>query len=102
MNPNDPHELHTFWESHITGWKESHLSQAAYCQTHELAIHRFYYWKRKFEGKKRQVGSGGFVSVRPVLAENQSLTVQLPNHIRIEGIATDNLHLLEVVCGMLR
>ena len=102
MNQTDPQALHTFWESHITGWKESQLSQAAYCQTHELAVHRFYYWKRKFEGKKSPVTSGGFVPVHPVLGENHSLTVQLPNQIRIEGIASDNLHLLEVVCGILR
>lgn len=102
MNQNDPQELQSFWETHISGWKASQLSQAAYCQTHELAIHRFYYWKRKFEGKKRQANSGGFISVRPVLGENHSLTVQLPNQIRIEGITSDNLHLLEVVCGILR
>lgn len=102
MNQSDPREQQTFWESHITGWKESQLSQAAYCQTHELAVHRFYYWKRKFEAKKRPVGSGGFVPVRPVIEESSSLTVQLPNQIRIEGIASDNLHLLEVIYGMLR
>ncbi len=36
------------WNTHITGWQTSRLSQTEYCRRHELKFHQFVYWRRKF------------------------------------------------------
>jgi hypothetical protein len=36
-----------YWEFHINKWKESDMSQAAYCRQNGLKWHDFYYWKNK-------------------------------------------------------
>lgn len=38
-----------YWQNHIKGWKESGLSQAAYCEAQSLAIQTFGYWRRKLK-----------------------------------------------------
>ncbi len=39
------------WNTHITSWHASRLSQAEYCRRHELKFHQFVYWRRKFVPK---------------------------------------------------
>ncbi len=39
--------LQPFLENHINAWKESNISQSAYCDEHALVVHRFGYWKLK-------------------------------------------------------
>jgi hypothetical protein len=39
------------WNTHITSWQASRLSQAEYCRRHELKFHQFVYWRRKFVPK---------------------------------------------------
>ncbi|WP_299948094.1 hypothetical protein [uncultured Microbulbifer sp.] len=34
-----------FWQQHISAWKNSNLSQAAYCQQRELKLSTFTYWR---------------------------------------------------------
>jgi len=36
------------WNTHITSWQTSRLSQTEYCRRHELKFHQFVYWRRKF------------------------------------------------------
>ena len=36
-----------FWEHHLEQWRQSGLSQLAYCRKHDLKPHRFYYWRRR-------------------------------------------------------
>ena len=40
-------ERHRYWQGHISGWRESNLSQAEYCRRKSLSIKSFGYWKRK-------------------------------------------------------
>lgn len=47
MQPNS----REFWELHIGKWKESSMSQAAYCRQNGLKWHDFYYWKNKVRRK---------------------------------------------------
>jgi hypothetical protein len=47
MPNQSPSERKQFWLNHLTAWQQSGLTQAAYCQTHELKIKNFWYWKRK-------------------------------------------------------
>ena len=41
------HEKHSFWEHHLEQWRQSGLSQRAYCREHRLKPHRFNYWRRR-------------------------------------------------------
>ena len=36
------------WKAHIDSWKTGGLKPADYCRQHQLNIHTFRYWKRKF------------------------------------------------------
>jgi len=38
-----------FWDQHVTDWRASRLKQAQYCRKHHLKVHRFIYWKKKFQ-----------------------------------------------------
>ncbi len=40
-------EKHQYWQSHISAWKQSGISQADFCRRHGLNIKIFGYWKRK-------------------------------------------------------
>ena len=108
MKTETPLELKSFWKTHLSAWKETDLSQAAYCQKHELHVQRFGYWKRKLMGaKKPSSKSQGFVHLKPVNSHPTSsfsvppLAVQLPNQLRIEGITSDNLELAKQLAGLL-
>ena len=37
-----------FWRQHFEQWEQSGISQAAYCRQHELKLHCFIYWRKKF------------------------------------------------------
>ncbi|MBT4288441.1 MAG: hypothetical protein HOD92_14025 [Deltaproteobacteria bacterium] len=37
------------WKHHIESWKNSSLSQAAYCRQHNLKVYDFQYWKKRFK-----------------------------------------------------
>lgn len=107
MKTETPSNLQRFWESHVHAWEETHVSQAAYCQKHELQIHRFGYWKRKLiPDNEASTKTQGFVQLLPVSQSaqplNSSLILQLPNQLRIEGITTDNLHLVKELAGLLQ
>ena len=41
-----------FWKQHIEDWQAGDLSQAEYCRKHQLKVHRFFYWKKKFNTLK--------------------------------------------------
>ena len=99
--------LQPFWESHLSAWKETNLSQSTYCQEHELVVHRFGYWKRKLmninnSSKQKQ----GFVQLSPFKPSTSipapPLSLQLPNQLRIEGITPDNLLLAKELAGLLQ
>jgi len=40
-------EKQRYWNEHLCKWKESGLSQSAYCREHELNLYRFIYWKKR-------------------------------------------------------
>ena len=44
-----------FWQQHIENWKSSGLSQANYCQKHQINLHTFTSWRSKL--KKECVSS---------------------------------------------
>jgi hypothetical protein len=42
-----------FWQKHLRAWSRSGLTQADYCQQHQLSAPAFGWWMRKLEGKPR-------------------------------------------------
>ena len=37
------------WESRLFEWKQSGLSQSAFCRQHDLRLRSFQYWKKKLD-----------------------------------------------------
>lgn len=82
------------WQRHIKSWQASDLSQAAYCEQHELIYHQFGYWYRKLIGA--QVRGSGFARVvRHSRSGSQGLSVVLPNGIELHGVDADNLTVVQ-------
>lgn len=48
-------EKQRYWDEHLSRWKESGLSQSAYCREHQLNLHRFIYWKKRRSPKTPNV-----------------------------------------------
>jgi len=42
-------EKRRFWKQHIEDWQAGCLNQTQYCRKHHLKVHRFTYWKKKFQ-----------------------------------------------------
>jgi len=100
MTLKHPVELQHLWEVHIESWKQSGLSQRAYCQQNGLQAHRFSYWKLKLLRTQSEcvdsASSSNFIQLNPThysFTEHSPLAIQLPNKIRIEGVQAENLHL---------
>jgi hypothetical protein len=96
------------WSDHLQAWRESGLSQRAYCQQADLKLHQFGYWRRKLERAPSHNlpalgNNGGFVPVT-VQGERLSagLTITLPNGLRVQGIDQHNLALAKQLIGLLR
>ena len=56
-------EKRRFWKKHIETWQSGNLKQSEYCRRHQLKIHRFVYWKKKY--KKPKLPGASFVQVYP-------------------------------------
>ncbi len=41
-------EKATYWEQHHCGWRQSGLTQKAYCAQHDLKLSAFSYWRKRF------------------------------------------------------
>jgi hypothetical protein len=39
----------SYWGDHIAGWKQSGLSQQAYCRKHQLSLSSFGYWRSRLK-----------------------------------------------------
>jgi hypothetical protein len=87
------------WRQHIEDWRNSGLSQHAFCRDRELSYHKFHYWRKKLTPTpvgKKQPRSPALVPVTyPSPSPNHGLSLQFPNGISLSGIASDNLPLVE-------
>lgn len=41
-------EKRRFWKEHIETWRAGSLKQSQYCREHQLKMHRFIYWRKRF------------------------------------------------------
>ncbi len=90
-----------YWANHIKQWQVSGKTQSQYCQLHQLKSHQFVYWKQVFatqpEKPVKPSRPSGFVSVQVGEPPTQSLTLQLPGGLRIDGIQASNLELIREI-----
>ena len=96
-----------FWLEHIEQWRASGLSQSAYCQQHELVLHKFGYWKRKLSATEVMTtneASSGFVRVQvaPLLEKDTGLSLQFTDGTRLDGINQNNIAMVSQLLEVLR
>ena len=99
---NKLEEKRTRWQQHIHDWRESGLTQKAYCDSHNLKPNQFWYWQRQVrlaEGgicqenpaamKPEQGSRSAFIPARLGAQDAQTptgLSLEFPNGIRVHGI----------------
>ncbi len=66
-----------FWTAHIEQWRQSDLSQSAYCRRHDLDRHRFFYWRRRIFKPKETI------SFLPVTLPKAETTGPITTAVRI-------------------
>jgi len=88
-----------FWPDHVSQWRDSGLSQAAYCRQHGLCQNGFSYYKRKYSnGLLPDKGEpSGFVRVQviPQPQYHEPLTLHFANGARLTGIAENNMEMIK-------
>ena len=75
--PETAAELEGFWQGHVAQWRASGQTQAGYCRSRQLSVHRLRWWKAKFE--RRDCSAQG-----PALIPVQ-LQAPLPEAARSKG-----------------
>ena len=97
------------WYKHIQAWKQSNLSQKAYCDQHNLKSSQLSYWYRKFEqAKVPQAATLAPSNFVPVTMSEESkikdnnhlspdLTLQLPNGACLTGIQLSNIEVVQAL-----
>lgn len=106
------HSLKEKWRQHLQSWRDSGLSQSAWCRQHDIRPNQFWYWRKKLDGASqsapREDRLSTFVPVIPepqaeaTITPGSSLTVSLPNGLTISGFDQTNLKLAQQLIGMLQ
>jgi hypothetical protein len=106
-NPISSDQLSQYWREHIDAWRDSGGSGAAYCQLHQLAYHRFNYWRRKFRGLDSRAQltpceSTGFARVLASRSDSpMCLSLALPNGLVIQDIGEANVGVVRQLLAVL-
>jgi len=92
----------TFWQQHITQWKNSNLSQSEYCKQHNLKSHSFSYHKCK---QIEKIKAESVVLIKPsafiklpvpqVITYPKPLTLHLHGGLSLSGLASNNIDLVK-------
>ncbi len=106
-NPISFDQRSEYWRGHIDACRDSGSSGAAYCQIHQLAYHRFNYWRRKFQeldsrARLTPCESTGFTRVLASRAELPTgLSLALPNGLVIQDIGETNVGVVRQLLAVL-
>ena len=75
-----------FWQRHIRAWRNSGLSQAAYCRENGLKHYQLWYWKTHLAEDQAGVSFGPLQlsSNSPVPVNHVALRLHTPNGFRID------------------
>jgi len=95
-----------YWKNHVQKWRASGQTSSDYCQQHQLKRHQLVYWMRIFsdtpvtQGQKAKSQANGFVKVQvvqPSISTEQDLVIELPSGLRITGVHSNNLNLIQEI-----
>ena len=104
LDRHDPTQPRSFWEHHIEQWRNSRLSQLAYCRKHQLKPHRFYYWRRRILRPQTEVSFLPVALPADPARQPQLVRILMPNGyaLELEGTAeTEHVaRLLTVVAAL--
>lgn len=51
------------WEERLQNWQQSGLSIRAWCNTHNIGEHLFYYWRNKLKSKQSKNELSNFIEL---------------------------------------
>jgi len=89
-------EKRAYWADHAKNWKASGESKRGYARRHNIRPDQLGYWVQVFEAKPQtsnKTEAKGFVAVSVTAPSVESLTIKLPNGLKLEGIHSGNLDL---------
>ena len=82
----------THWRAVITKHATSGLSAAAFCREHDISIHQFRWWQRRFRKDNSQSKESGFFQLVPLsksqhsgirIRLNNEVFIVMPNHVHV-------------------
>lgn len=80
----------------IDTWKVSKLSQSAFCRREKINYQTFYYWVKRYEGKRKtkHKSAMSFIPLQPTKShqsnELHSIEIKLPNGVQCRfSMSTD-------------
>jgi hypothetical protein len=101
-NPKKSNQKTTFWQKHISQWRDSTLTQSEYCRQHGLRSDNFSYHKCKPLKETASQKPKGFIQVQlPESAAQEPLTLYFSNGSRLTGITETNISLVKQLAGAL-
>ena len=94
----------THWRTVIKKQATSGLSAAAFCREHDISIHQFRWWKRRFKKDNPQSKESGFFQLVPFsISQHSGIRIRLKNGVAIEVEQGFNPHTLrgviDAICG---
>ena len=73
------------WRAVISKHGTSGLSAAAFCREHDISIHPFHWWRRRFKKENSQGKESAFLQLVPVTKSQYSgIRIRLHNRLCIE------------------
>ena len=69
-----------FWQAHVEAWRESGLTQRAYCREHELSEMQLSHWKHRLQKTRRRAGSTSRLVPVRVLGESTPRSTEVDGH----------------------
>jgi hypothetical protein len=97
---------HDHWKPIVSAWRDSGLSQSAFCRKNELNLPRFAYWRVKilgttnkgYQASTTRPDASAFVPVHTTdNRSNAGLRLNLPNGMILSGIDEHNVVLLKAI-----
>jgi len=87
----------SYWQNHIEGWKQSGLTQKAYCMQHDLKSSSFAYWRTQSINSKP-----GSKLIPVAVTHPQVITLTLAGGLQLEIPVTCLDQVLPMVLQTLR
>ena len=75
----------THWRTVMGKHASSGLSAAAFCREHNISIHQFRWWRRRFKKENSKDNGSGFLQLVPFSkSQHSGIRIRLNNEMSIE------------------